>query len=114
MQKLALIAFFAQSSQPVFADEVVEGVGCLMLVRTSVTQRAVSFAESLAIWTAGIKAETVFASEEVGEGEVISWSWSTSIRWSMDWIDGSGSASLNGGGHFCESRLDRHAADKVS
>ena len=80
MQELALIALFAQSPQPVFADEVVEGVSCLMLVRTSVAQRTVSFAESLAIWTARIKAETVLASEEVGEGEVISWSWSMSIR----------------------------------
>lgn len=68
-----MIALFAETAQPVFTDEAVEGVGHLMFVGAVVAQRAVAFAEGFAYGAAGIEAESVFAFEEVGEGEVEGW-----------------------------------------
>lgn len=48
VQEFALVALLAQAAQPVLADEAVEGMVHLVLVRAVVAQRAVAFAEGLA------------------------------------------------------------------
>lgn len=71
MKELALIALFAQTTQPVLADEAVEGMVYLMFVGAVVAQWAMAFAEGLAYGTVGVEAESVFLSEEVGKGEIV-------------------------------------------
>ncbi len=47
MKEFALIAFFAETAQPVLADETVERVVDLVFVRAVLAQGTMSFAESL-------------------------------------------------------------------
>ena len=75
MEELALIAFLAETTQPMFADQAVEGVRHLVFVGAVVAQGAVPFAECFAYRTARVKTEPVFPFEEVGEGEVEGWRW---------------------------------------
>lgn len=73
MQELALIPFLAQSPQPVFANQIVEGMCDAVLVRTGVPQRTMPFSEGLAEWPVRIKAKAILPLEKVGEAEVIGW-----------------------------------------
>lgn len=73
MKEFALIALFAESAQPVLADETVEGVVYLVFVWAVLAQWAVSFAESLAYGAIRVEPEPVFSFEEVGEGEDKGW-----------------------------------------
>lgn len=70
MKELALVTLLAESAQPVFADEAVERVVHLVFVRAVVAEWAVAFAEGLAYGAVRVEPESVFSSEEVGEGEV--------------------------------------------
>jgi len=71
MQELALIPFLAQSPQPVFANQIVEGMCDAVLVRTGVPQRTMPFSEGLAEGPVRIQAEAILPLEKVGESEVI-------------------------------------------
>ena len=71
MQKLALIALLTKAPQPMLAYEMVEWVSNLVLVWTSIPQRTVAFAKSLAVWAVGIKTETILPSQEISEGKII-------------------------------------------
>lgn len=73
MKEFALIALFAETAQPVLADETVERVVDLVFVRAVLAQGTMSFAESLTYGTTRVETEPVFAFEEVGEGEVEGW-----------------------------------------
>lgn len=73
VKEFALIALFAETAQPVFADETVEGVVYLVFVWAVLAQWTVSFAESLAHGAIRVEPEPVFSFEEVGEGEVEGW-----------------------------------------
>lgn len=80
MQKLAHLPLLAQSAQPMLAHQVVEAVGYLVLVGAVGAERAVAFAEGLAVGARGVQAEAVFALEEGREGEVVDlegvrWGW---------------------------------------
>lgn len=72
MQVVALVAFFAETFEPVLADEVVVVV-VAVFVGTEVAQGAEALAIRLADWAVGVETEAVFAFEEVGEGEVVGW-----------------------------------------
>lgn len=84
MQEFALIPFLAQSSQPVFADEIVEGMGDAVLVRTGIPKRTVPFSEGLAEGPVGVKAEAILPLEKVGESEVVG---RRRLRWAQDLPD---------------------------
>ena len=73
VKEFALIALFAETAQPVLADETVERVVDLVFVRAVLAQRTMSLAEGLAYGAIGVEAEPVFSFEEVGEGEVEGW-----------------------------------------
>lgn len=79
MQKFALIPFFAQSPQPVFADQIVEGMCHAVLVWTGIAEGTMPFSEGLAEGPVGIKAEAILPLEKVGESEVI-------FRWHLGWV----------------------------
>ncbi len=72
VQKFTLVSFFAQTTKPVFTDQVVERMSDLMFVRTVVAQRTMSFPKCLAERTVGIQTEAMFPFEKVGEAELIS------------------------------------------
>ena len=89
MEKLTAIALFAQSSQPVFADEtkdrvsirgyakeyrnvtasLIESTGCDVLVRTGIPEGTVALNECLAHRPIRIQAESVLPTQEVAECE---------------------------------------------
>ena len=81
MQELALIPFLTQSPQPVFAHQIIEGMGHAVLVRTRIPKRTMPFSEGLAEGPVGIKAEPILPPEEVGESEVVR-GWR--FRWAED------------------------------
>lgn len=55
------------------ADETVEGMVYLVLVRTVVAQRAVAFAEGFTNGSTRIEAKSIFPFQKIGEGEVDGW-----------------------------------------
>ena len=69
MQEFALLPLLAQSAQPMLADQIVEAVRYLVLVWAVVAERAVAFAEGLAVGAGWVEAEAVFVVEEGREGE---------------------------------------------
>lgn len=73
MEELALITFLAETAKPMFTYEAVERVIDLVFVGAVVTQRTVAFSEGFAWGAVGVESESVFSSEEVGEGEVEGW-----------------------------------------
>ena len=73
MKEFALIALFAETAQPVLADETVEGMIYLVFVWAVVAQGTVSFTESLAYGPIRVEPEPVLSFEKVGEGEVEGW-----------------------------------------
>lgn len=73
MQEFTLVSFFAQATQPVFTDKVVERMSNLVLVRAVVAEWTVPFPKRLAEGTVGIQSEAMFAFEELGEAKLICW-----------------------------------------
>ena len=72
VQVVALFALFAETFEPVLADEVVVVV-VAVFVGAEVAEGAEALAVRLADWSIRVEAEAVFAFEEVGEGEVVGW-----------------------------------------
>lgn len=72
MQVVTLVAFLAETFQPMLADEIVI-VMVAVFIRTKISQRAKTLAVCLTGWPVGIETEAVFSFEEVGESELIGW-----------------------------------------
>ena len=101
MQELALVSFFAQSPQPVFADEVVEGMCDAVLVRAGVPKRTVPFSEGLAEGSVRVKAKAILPLEKLGEAEVIG-------GWRLGWAQGLPDRIGGTESWHCCAVIDRH------
>lgn len=73
MQKLTLVPFFAQASQPMLTHKIGERVSDLMLVRAIDPKGTVSLSKSFAKWTIGVQAKSIFLLEEIIKCEIVSW-----------------------------------------
>lgn len=98
VQVVALVALFAETFEPVLADEVVV-VLVAVAVGTLVPQRTESLAVGLTDWSVGVEAEAVFASQEVGEGEFVGWKLSELGGALMVEVHGRSTALVDCGGH---------------
>ena len=103
---VALVALFAETLEPVLADEVVVVV-VAVFVGAEVAEGAEALAVRLADWSVRVEAEAVFAYEDGGEGDVVEWGGLVVMRVLVVEVHGGRSAVVDCGGHGVLGRCNR-------